>query len=167
MRRSDRAMPQDWAWQLIEDGEYGVLSLATEEGPYGIPISYVVRDTSIYFHSAASGRKITALGFCQKASFVVTGRTAPVFTGNFSTYFESAMVHGSLHTVNDPDTKRIVLRLLAAKYLPDHLEHVEQAITHSLSRTLVLCLEPETVSGKAKLPEDGSWQERRCLWTRS
>ncbi|MBO4335792.1 MAG: pyridoxamine 5'-phosphate oxidase family protein [Desulfovibrio sp.] len=163
MRRSDRAMSSDWAWQLIISGEYGVLSLATEDGPYGIPLSYVVADGKIYFHSARQGRKIAALAQCRKVSFVVVGRTQPVYTSNFTTYFESAIVHGFVHEVTSPEQKMALLKLLAAKYLPAHGDQAEQAISHALARTMVLCLDPLDISGKAKLPADGSWAKPEGL----
>ena len=35
-------MPEDKAYQLLQEGEYGVMSMITPEGmPYGIPINYV------------------------------------------------------------------------------------------------------------------------------
>ncbi|MCR5812955.1 MAG: pyridoxamine 5'-phosphate oxidase family protein [Desulfovibrio sp.] len=157
MRRSDRAMSCTWAWQVIQGGEYGVLSLETPEGPYGIPLSYLVDGGKIYFHCAKEGRKIAALTQNPKASFVVVGRTQPVYTDNFTTYFESAMVHGFVTEVTEPEEKKRLLKLLAAKYLPEQLQQADQAIAHSLTRTMVLCLEPSEISGKAKLPRDGSW----------
>lgn len=40
IRRKDRLLSEDEAMSLLENGEYGVLSISsTEEGVYGIPIN--------------------------------------------------------------------------------------------------------------------------------
>jgi hypothetical protein len=54
IRRKDRLLSEDEAMSLLENGEYGVLSISsTEEGVYGIPINYVWdKQQSIYFHCA-------------------------------------------------------------------------------------------------------------------
>ena len=157
-------MSSDWAWQLIARGEYGVLSLATEDGPYGIPLSYLVADGKIYFHSAKQGRKIAALAHCRKVSFVVVGRTQPVYTTDFTTYFESAIVHGLIYEVTNSEQKIALLKLLVAKYLPAYSDLAPSAIAHALERTMLLCLEPSDIAGKAKLPADGSWSKpESCL----
>ncbi|MCE8672520.1 hypothetical protein K0F78_21265, partial [Bacteroides fragilis] len=42
IRRKDRLLSEDEAMSLLENGEYGVLSISSpEEGVYGIPINYV------------------------------------------------------------------------------------------------------------------------------
>ena len=60
IRRQDRTLKQERAFEILKDGEYGILSMRTEdgEGAYGIPISYVWdRGNSIYIHCAPVGRK--------------------------------------------------------------------------------------------------------------
>ena len=49
IRRKDRLLSEDEAMSLLENGEYGVLSISsTEEGVYGIPINYVWDKQSIF-----------------------------------------------------------------------------------------------------------------------
>ena len=53
MRRADRAVDDDEARRILEEGEYGVLSTAgPDHQPYGVPVNYCVIDDGIYFHSA-------------------------------------------------------------------------------------------------------------------
>lgn len=51
IRRKDRLLPEDEAMMLLENGEYGVLSMVLpDEDAYGIPINYVWdKQRSIYF----------------------------------------------------------------------------------------------------------------------
>ena len=55
VRRQNRLMPEDKAYQLLQEGEYGVMSMITPEGmPYGIPINYVWDgNDSLYSHNAS------------------------------------------------------------------------------------------------------------------
>lgn len=154
MRRVDRAMSQEWAWSLLAKGEYGILATIGEDHiPYAIPLSYIVDEQKIYFHSALEGRKITNITFCQDVCFTVVGRTHPVYDHNFTTYFESVIITGTMFTVEDPKEKTRILYKLAEKYLPGFLDYAEPAIKKSLARTGVLGIKVREITGKAKLPK--------------
>ncbi len=151
-------MSREWAWELLEKGEYGILSLLSNGEPYAVPMSYLVWKGRVYFHSALEGRKMEALECGTRAQLTVVGRTKPVYTSNFTTFFESAMAVGTLSLVTDAEEKKEILLRLAEKYLPDHMEKAEDAVMHSLARTAVIVLTVESVTGKAKLPKDGIWE---------
>ena len=56
VRRQDRLLDEARAFEILKEGEFGILSMRTEEGDgaYGIPINYVWdRGNSIYIHCAA------------------------------------------------------------------------------------------------------------------
>jgi hypothetical protein len=56
LRRKDRVLSETDTRALLERGEYGVLSLCCAAGePYGLPLSYCVLDTAIYFHCTLEG----------------------------------------------------------------------------------------------------------------
>lgn len=151
IRRRDRAISTQDARKLLEHGEWGTLSAVGSDGqPYGVPMSYVVMDQAIYFHCAHAGHKIENLEFEPRASFCVVGRTQPVFVTDFSTYYESAIVFGSVRTVDDENEKAKALYGLAEKYLPDYVEQAEPAIRKSFERTRVLALSIDGLTGKAK-----------------
>lgn len=153
IRRKDRATPLSDAWDLLDRGEWGTLSTVGSDGqPYGVPLSYVVMDQSIYFHCAQGGHKIDNLDAAPRASFCVVGATQPVFVTNFSTWYESAIVFGSVRTVEDEDEKTRALYRLVEKYLPDHRDQAESAIRKSFGRTRVLALSIDHLTGKAKRP---------------
>ena len=63
IRRQDRLLDEKRVFEILKDGEYGVLSMQEEngEGAYGVPLSYVWdRGNSIYIHCAPSGHKLPA-----------------------------------------------------------------------------------------------------------
>ena len=47
IRRQDRLLSEARAYEILKEGEYGVLSMRTEdgEGAYGIPLSYGTEET--------------------------------------------------------------------------------------------------------------------------
>ena len=47
IRRQDRLLNESRARELLRVGEYGVLSMATEQGGYGVPINYALVDDTI------------------------------------------------------------------------------------------------------------------------
>lgn len=73
VRRQDRLLDEERARELLRAGEYGVLSMATEQGGYGVPINYAAVGSTIYFHCAPEGRKLRALNGDSHVSFCVVG----------------------------------------------------------------------------------------------
>ena len=52
-RRDDRAISEESAKALLENAEYGILSVVSRTGePYGVPLNFCIIDNCIYFHSA-------------------------------------------------------------------------------------------------------------------
>lgn len=64
VRRQDCLLDEVRAFEILKEGEFGILSMRTEEGDgaYGIPINYVWdRGNSIYIHCAPVGVNCAAL----------------------------------------------------------------------------------------------------------
>lgn len=151
IRRRNRLLSEDEAMMLLENGEYGVLSMASpEEGVYGIPINYVWdKQQSIYFHCAPEGRKLRMLNECSRVSFCVVGRTH-VISNQFSTEYESIVISGTVIRQLEEAEKRMALELLLDKYSPEDKEVGLKYMEKSFHRTHVLKLIIESVSGKCK-----------------
>ena len=151
MRRKDRRLSHEESQGILERGEYGILATVDGEGqPYGLPLSYLWDQGRIYMHCAAEGQKLDNLRANPKASLTVVGPTEPVYDKGFSTYYESAIVCGPVSVVEEADEKYRALYELARKYLPDHLDQADGNIQKFMKRTVVLRLDPELISGKAK-----------------
>lgn len=150
MRRKDRALSRREAFAILEKGEYGVLSTAGADGvPAGVPLSYVVDGESICFHCALQGQKIRNMTGNPSVSFVVVGDTQPVYKQNYTTLYESAVVHGTASRVEDGEEKTRLLRLLCEKYLPAHMDRFEEAMG-SLPVTDVWRIQIHRLTGKAR-----------------
>lgn len=149
LRRKDRQMSEHEALELLKLGEYGVLSTCDSDGhPYGVPLSYYLDDTAIYFHSAPEGHKLDNLAANSRASFCVLGKTE-VIPEKFSTRYESVIVFGQVTEV-EGEEKLQGLEGLVNKYCPDHHEKGMQYIARDASKTRVFKLSIASICGKAR-----------------
>jgi nitroimidazol reductase NimA-like FMN-containing flavoprotein (pyridoxamine 5'-phosphate oxidase superfamily) len=76
IRRKEREITTQEAIEILDSAEYGVLSTVGEDDqPYGVPICYVHKNGSIYFHCALGGHKLDNIRHNEKVSFCVVGKT--------------------------------------------------------------------------------------------
>lgn len=151
VRRQDRLLPEDEAKSLLEKGEYGVLSVISENGlPYGVPLSYAWDGWDvIYLHSAPEGRKISALAKSGNTSFCVVGKTK-VIPEKFSTFYESIILVCKARTGLSHEEKKKALMLLVDKYSPDHPEKGARYADAAVKGTEIIRLDIVEWSGKKK-----------------
>lgn len=151
IRRRDRLLQEAEATHLLENGEYGVLSMQAEEtGAYGIPVSYVWDGRSaIYIHCAPEGRKLRCLERCDRVSFCVVGTTR-VLPDKFTTEYESIVLSCRAFLGPDERERRHALSLLLDKYSPLDKETGLGYAEKSFHRTRIIRLDIESWSGKAK-----------------
>lgn len=149
MRRSDRAIPDSEARQILQAGEYGILSTVSADGqPYGVPVSYAYTGEVIYFHCAVEGHKLENLSSNNRVSFCVVGQTQ-VLPDKFATNYESVIVFGKAFEVVD-DEKQAGLVELLKKYSPDFMEKGERYIKGDAPNTKVYKIAAESLTGKAR-----------------
>lgn len=149
MRKAERQLTQADAEQLLRGGEYGILSLSDDGGyGYGVPLSYVYDGTAIYFHCATDGKKLDLLAQNDKVSFCVVGNTE-VLPEKFSTKYESVIAFGRAARI-DGEEKDAALAALIEKYSADFSAAGRDYIEKAKSRTVVVKIAVEKISGKAR-----------------
>jgi nitroimidazol reductase NimA-like FMN-containing flavoprotein (pyridoxamine 5'-phosphate oxidase superfamily) len=149
LRRADRAIPDSEAKEILQAGEYGVLSTVSVDGqPYGVPVSYAHAGEVIYFHCALEGHKLDNLSSNNRVSFCVVGKTR-VLPDKFATNYESVIVFGSAFEVTG-DEKHAGLLELLKKYSPDYLEKGERYINGDGPKARVYKIVIESMTGKAR-----------------
>ncbi len=150
MRRKERQMPEEFAWEVADKCEYAFLAMTAEDGgPYGLPVTIARDGRIIYFHSAMEGRKVECLRRSPRVCLSCVGDTR-VPPGKFTTLYESAVVFGTAEEVTEDDEKIRALRLLCQRHTPDNMEGFSRAIAKSLGRTGVWRITVEEITGKAK-----------------
>ena len=148
MRRKDRETTEERAYEILKNGEYGILSTIGEDGyPYGVPVNFAVEGNKIYFHCAPEGYKLECLRENPKVSFTVVGATQ-IVPGKFTTGYESTIAFGEIHLDLPEEERRYALRLLVNKYSSAFKEIGEKYIEKY--RTNILRLDISHISGKCK-----------------
>lgn len=151
MRRSDRLLDQEEAINILENGEYGILATVDDKGqPYGVPLSYVVKDNCIYYHSTnAGGSKQDNIINNKKVSFTVVGNTQ-VLPDKFGTLYESIIAIGEAEVVHDEEEKLIVFREFLKKYCSEYLAEGEKYIENAGPKAMIVKITIANLSGKSR-----------------
>lgn len=147
MRRFKQLLSEQAAKEILDKATNGVLSLVDSDGePYGVPISYAYDgDRCIYFHSAVKGHKIECIEADSRCSFCVVGQDL-IKPDEFTTYFRSVIVKGSIHTVATRDEMIKGLLFLCEKYSPGMAPDDE--IAKCINHVCVLRLDIDCMTGK-------------------
>lgn len=148
-RRADRTVAAGEAAAVLAEGLYGVLSTVGPDGlPYGVPLSYIVRDDAIYFHCATVGRKLEHLDARPEVSFCVVGkvRTLP---RQFATEYESVIVAGRASRVEGEEKRQALVGILE-KYSPEFMPEGEKYLAAKFDAVTVVRIDIDSLSSKAR-----------------
>ena len=149
MRRKDRQISEEQAWQIVDQCDYAVLAMTAEDGtPYCIPLNVVREGRAVYFHSAQAGRKATCLRTAPRVCMTCV-ETCEIVPERYTTRYASAVAFGQVEEITEPEEKVQALRLLCRRYAPDHLAGAEKEIMQSLRGTAVWRLTVDEITGKA------------------
>ncbi len=149
MRRKRQLLSQEDTQKVLYQGTSGVLAVSGDNDyPYAVPLSYVYDGQKIYFHSAKSGHKLDSISKNPKASFCVIDKDQ-IVPEEYTTYFRSVIVFGTIRILQDEAEKREAIEKLAAKYAPDDTEeNRKRAIEREWKPLCMLEMIPEHISGK-------------------
>ena len=154
----ERELPAEDAWEILEAGEYAVVSTVDPDGsPYGVPLSYVIIDGKMYVHTGKGcGHKIEDFRHDSRVSVAVAIDVEPVYEDTFfTTRFASVIASGHISRVEDPATVRKVLVALCMKYVPSAKQEIGGAIEREHDVTEAWVIELDEVRAKA-----GRWLKR-------
>ena len=149
MRRKRQALsPGDCAAVLCR-GTSGVLAVAGDGGyPYAVPLSYGYDGEKLYFHCAKAGHKLDAIRRSPKVSFCVIDQDR-VVPEEYTTYFRSVIVFGTMRILEDAEEKRAAIEKLALRYAPaDSPERRDAVIRREWAPLCMLELTIDHLSGK-------------------
>lgn len=148
MRRKKQELSHNECIEVLERGTSGVLAVLGDDGyPYTVPLSYVLDNGRLLFHSARTGHKIDALKRCDKATFCVIDKD-DIVPDEFTTYFRSVVAFGRARILDEEEDRRRALETLAAKYTPDDEEGRLREVDGQIDRTSMIELSIEHLSGK-------------------
>lgn len=150
VRRQDRLLDEAKAISLLRNGEYGVLSMMTDNGGYGIPVNFVWDEkNSIYIHCAPEGRKLKAIRENPNVSLCIIGKVH-LLPNKFTTEYESAMFFGKARVNLSNEEKMKALHLLIDKLSSDFKDIGAKYAEKSFHRVEIIRVDFEEFSGKQK-----------------
>lgn len=150
MRRGQQALHTEACEEVLKRGTAGVLAVAGDDDyPYAVPLSYVydAGRQAVYFHSAPSGHKLDAVRRNSKVSFCVVDKDS-VVPKEYTTYFRSVIVFGTIRILEDSAEKYRAIEALAVKYAPDDSKKSRDGVIGDGTRFSMLELKIEYMSGK-------------------
>jgi nitroimidazol reductase NimA-like FMN-containing flavoprotein (pyridoxamine 5'-phosphate oxidase superfamily) len=172
MRRKDREMDREFALEVVDRSQFGVLACVTPDGkPYAVPLSIAREGERLFFHSATAGSKVDYLPDGQEVSltFVSHVQVPELFTPEelakmanepgaasrlgskvFTTEFESTCVQGRVYELKDPPQKFSGLRCICEKFTPEKMALFELVAHDALKITKVYEIQIESLTGKRK-----------------
>jgi nitroimidazol reductase NimA-like FMN-containing flavoprotein (pyridoxamine 5'-phosphate oxidase superfamily) len=114
-------------------------------------VNHVLSGDVVYIHCAVEGHKLENIAHEERVSFCAVAG-ARVLPAKLTTLYESAIVFGRAALVADPTEKRRALELLAVRFCGALSPNAEKAIATSDSRTAVVRIRLERITGKANHP---------------
>lgn len=150
MRRFKQLLPDEYTKEILSDATSGTLALIAPDGsPYCVPLNFVYDGGyHIYFHCALTGHKMECIEYCSDCSFCVIGLDK-IMPAEFTSYFRSVIVKGSIMRIADADEIIKGLHLLCEKYSPeiDPTHEIEKFLSH----VAVLRLDIRSMTGKESI----------------
>ncbi len=136
-------MDAAFALEVLDKAPYVTMSMTRPDGrPYGIPLSLVRTDEkTFYFHCALEGEKLECIAHQPIVSLSAVTRCTPTVgpkDGSFTLQYKSATAVGRAELVQDDEEKIAALRAICQRFLPQHMEAFDEAVSRSLSRTAVV-----------------------------
>lgn len=148
IRRSDKAKTGTEAAEIMKAGTNGILSVNGDDGyPYGVPVSYVYHEGSIYFHTAREGHKIESIKKDPRVSFCVVGADN-IQPDKFTTMYSSAICFGRARIVEDDDEKQRILEMIVERYSKDFREAGMKYIKAQWNDCHTVAIDVEYMTGK-------------------
>jgi len=150
MRRKDRQVYDDLINEILENGEYGVLSTMGENGyPYGVPVNFVYYNDGIYFHCAKTGHKLEAIKRDNRVSFCVVTDTE-ILPEDFTANYKSVIAFGTAGEV-ELEEKKMALMLLIKKYSSGFMDKGREYVNKEAAGTVIIKISIEHITGKARM----------------
>ena len=113
MRRKDREVSAEQAWEIVERCSYGVLAMTKPDGtPYAVPVNFAREGNYLYIHCAQTGEKTDCLNHQPQVCVTCVEGGAWVDQPALTTRYASAVMLGKAEELTDEADKVKALRLL-------------------------------------------------------
>lgn len=115
MRKKDRQRSEQEAYEYLDRAEWGVLALAANSLPYGVPLSHAVLNKTIYAHCALEGQKLDFIRVNPNGCFTAVPY-AESLRSKGSVKYDCVMAFGQVRIVNNEEERLKAFDAINAKY---------------------------------------------------
>ena len=126
--------------------------LSDGENPYIVPLSFGYKDKTLYFHSAAKGKKIDIIRKNPRVCFEIDINSKIIKAEdacNWGMKYQSVIGYGKAVLLQNTDEKREALKIIMSQYSDEQYHFVDKEI----QKAAVIKLEIEDMTGR----QSGSW----------
>ena len=149
MRRKDREVSAEKAWEIVERCSYGVLAMTKPDGtPYDVPVNFAREGNCLYIHCAQAGEKTDCLHHQPQVCVTCVEGGAWVDQPALTTRYASAVMLGRAEELTDEADKVKALRLLCMRLAPEH-PRSHGDFSECRGKTAVWRITVEQITGKA------------------
>lgn len=121
MRRTDREVSAEAAWEIVDRCTYGVVAMTETDGtPYAVPVNLVREGGCLYFHSAKSGKKADCLRRDGRVCVTFVEDAPAIDQPGMTTRYASAILFGRAEELTEDAEKIRALGLLCRKLAPEN-----------------------------------------------
>lgn len=147
MRRQDRSVTLERAFEILKEADYGTLTLFGDDGyPYGVPVNHVVVDNAIYFHAATEGKKLDSIHKNNRVGFTAVAYDELV-PEKLSTKYASVIVMGTASIADDSEKRKALVEIMK-RFAPDYMKLGEKSSNSSFGRTAIIKITIDHITGK-------------------
>lgn len=121
MRRTDREVSVDAAWEIADRCTYGVVAMTEADGtPYAVPVNLAREGNCFYFHSAQVGKKAECLRRRSAVCVTFVEDAPAIDQPGMTTRYASAILFGRAEEVTEEPDKIHGLSVLCRKLAPEN-----------------------------------------------
>ena len=147
MRRDEKKLSKEKAFNILKEGDYGILATFGKDGyPYGVPMNYILYKDKIFLHCAPEGHKLENLKHNNKVSFTVVG-SYELKHAAFTSKYESVIIFGKANIVKG-EIKKEVLQEYIIKFSPEFKTEGFNYIEKAVDETTIIQITIEDIKGK-------------------
>ena len=176
MRRNEFAITdQETIHALLNECEYGTLSLIDNNVPYGIPLNFVWWEEGVAFHGAKEGKKIELIAQNPHASLSIVKPYAllPSYFSETtsacpaSQLYASIIMQGIITIIDTNEQKASALNALMEKLQPEKRYETISAekpmYKKRIEEIMILKLTPKSISCKLKMGQNLPPERKKLL----
>lgn len=121
MRRKDREVSCEAAWEIVDRCTWGVAAMTEADGtPYAVPVNLAREGNCLYFHSAQVGKKAECLRRSPRVCVTCVEDAPPIDQPGLTTRYASAVLFGQAEELTEDADKVHALRVLCMKLAPEN-----------------------------------------------